>query len=74
MPRIITDIKLKIDLEGKTHLEVKSVELRTFGSQIFDNPITGEETDWEQVQEEIEIAPVDPPVEEPIDPEADSNG
>ena len=55
MPKVITDLKLTTDEEGVQHLVMKSVELRTFGSQMFENPITGEESDWEPVPLDIEV-------------------
>ncbi len=57
MPKVITDLKLVTDELGVQHLEMKTVELRTFGSQMFENPITGEESEWLPVPVELAEVP-----------------
>ena len=69
MPKVITDLKLITDDLGVSHLVMKSVDLRTFGSQMFENPITGEESDWQAVPVEVIEIPSEPipgETEEPI--------
>lgn len=60
MPKVITDLKLVTDELGVQHMEMKTVELRTFGSQMFENPITGEESEWLPVPIELPELPEDP--------------